>query len=72
MATKKTTKATKATMAAEVPATSQETRYTKSALASSRLFEGRRDLLTVILEDGKSYTIDEAEKAIKNYLNKEV
>lgn len=55
--------------AAEMP---QETKYTKAALAGSKRFQFRRDLLNVILIDGEEYTIDEVEKAINNYLNKEV
>ena len=50
----------------------QETRYTKEALAGSMRFQERRDLLNVILDDGKEYTISEAENEINNYLNKEV
>ena len=49
-----------------------ETKYTKEALVGSKRFQTRRDLLNVILEDGKQYTIGEAETAISNYLNKEV
>lgn len=63
MATKKTT------VAEEKPS---ETKYTKAALVGSKRFEARRDLLNAILEDGKKYTISEAENKINNYLNKEV
>lgn len=49
-----------------------ETKYTKAALAGSKRFQARRDLLNAILEDGKEYTISEAETIINNYLNKEV
>ena len=55
--------------AAEQP---QEPKYTKAALAGSKRFQFRRDLLNVILIDGEEYTINEVEKAINNYLNKEV
>lgn len=65
MATKKTTKA-----AATAPA--KETKYTKVALVGSKKFEGRRDLLNALLDNGKMYTIAEVETAINNYLNKEV
>ena len=50
----------------------QETRYTKAALVGSKRFKARRDLLNAILDDGKEYTIAEAEKEFNNYLNKEV
>jgi hypothetical protein len=55
--------------AAEQP---QETKYTKAALAGSNRFQFKRDLLNAILIDGEEYTIAEVEKAINNYLNKEV
>ena len=63
MATKKTT------VEEEKPS---ETKHTKAALVGSKRFEARRDLLNAILEDGKKYTISEAEDKINNYLNKEV
>ena len=63
MATKKTTVADE---------NNSETKYTKVALVGSKRFEARRDLLNAILEDGKKYTISEAENKINNYLNKEV
>lgn len=50
----------------------QETKYTKAALAGSKRFQARRDLLNAILDDGVEYTIAEAETIINNYLNKEV
>lgn len=53
-------------------ATTEPQKYTKAALAGSKRFQARRDLLNVILEDGEEYTIEEAEKIINNYLNKEV
>lgn len=57
----------KSTEAEETPQ-----KYTKAALAGSKRFQARRDLLNVILDNDKEYTIAEAEKAINNYLNKEV
>ena len=63
MATKKTT------VSEEKPS---DTKYTKDALVGSKRFDARRDLLNAILEDGKKYTISEAENKINNYLNKEV
>jgi hypothetical protein len=50
----------------------QETKYTKAALAGSKRFQARRDLLNAILDDGVEYTINEVETIINNYLNKEV
>lgn len=54
---------------AEQPAA---TKYTKDALAGSKRFQTRRDLLNAILIDGEVYTIEEVENAINKYLNKEV
>lgn len=62
--------ATKKTIVAEE--NNSETKYTKAALVGSKRFDARRDLLNAILEDGKKYTISEAENKINNYLNKEV
>lgn len=56
----------------EAAAAEQPQKYTKAALAGSKRFQSRRDLLNAILDDGKQYTIGEAEKEINNYLNKEV
>jgi hypothetical protein len=58
---------TAATAGAEKPQ-----KYTKEALAGSKRFQARRDLLNAILDDGKKYTIEEVETKITNYLNKEV
>lgn len=53
-------------------ATAEPQKFTKAALAGSKRFQARRDLLNVILDDGEEYTIEEAETIINNYLNKEV
>lgn len=50
----------------------QEIKYTKAALAGSKRFQFKRDLINAILIDGEQYTIEEVERAINNYLNKEV
>jgi len=55
--------------AAEKP---QETKYTKAALLASKRFQNWRDLLNVMLDDGKEYAIVEVETIINNYLTKEV
>lgn len=42
-------------------------KYTKEALVSSVRFEKDRDILSAVLEDGKTYSITEAQKAINAY-----
>lgn len=49
-----------------------EAKFTKGAIISSSKFEGRRDLLQVLLNDGELYAISEVETKIKNYLTMEV
>lgn len=47
--------------------------FTKAQFLQSRQRPGyEKDILAAVLEDGKSYTIVEAEKAIQNYLKKGV
>lgn len=68
-------KATKKTKTAAPAAAEQQPaaqKYTKAALTGSQRFQGRRDLLNALLDDGNEYTVEEAENAINNYLNKEV
>ncbi|GAC42277.1 hypothetical protein [Paenibacillus popilliae] len=47
--------------------------YTKAQfLASSRFTAAQRDILAAVLADDKTYTDDEARKAVESYLRKEV
>ena len=47
--------------------------YTKTQFLSSRQRPGKeKDILASVLEDGKSYTIAEAEEAIQSYLKRSV
>lgn len=64
MTTKKTT--------AEKTQAEQMTRYTKDAILSSKKFEAKRDLLTVLLTNGETYTVEDVETKINTYLTKEV
>ena len=43
-------------------------RFPKGKLLGMGRFAGRRDLLGVLLEDGREYTWDEAEAAIRNFM----
>ncbi|MCC8014922.1 MAG: hypothetical protein LIO87_06965 [Eubacterium sp.] len=49
-----------------------ENRFSKDALLKSRLFREQRDILSAVLKDGEDYSKEEAQKLIKNYLEKEM
>lgn len=68
----KATKKTKPATAATAEKQTKPQKYTKAALTGSLRFQGKRDLLNALLEDGKEYSVEEVETAINNYLNKEV
>ncbi len=44
-----------------------EASYTREQVMSSRRYAGRRDLVSVLLEDGKQYTLAEADKRIEQF-----
>lgn len=48
--------------------TAGESVYTKDELISSSKFKSRRDALYALLEDGKSYTVREAEEILKKFM----
>ena len=54
------------TDSAEVP------RYTKGQFLKSNKQELPKDLVTALLEDGREYTIEEAEEIISAYLERKV
>lgn len=57
----------------EVKVTKQkEPVFTKSQLIKAKRYADRTDMLNVILEDGKNYTIKEVEKLIDGFMKKEV
>lgn len=45
-----------------------EVKYAKIDILKSKKFIGRKDVLTVILNDEKQYTIDEVEKLIDSFM----
>ncbi|MCD7855989.1 MAG: hypothetical protein LUG66_10315 [Clostridiales bacterium] len=49
-----------------------ENRFSKEALVKSKLFREQRDILSAVLKDGEDYSKEEAQKLIKNYLEKEM
>lgn len=64
---------------ADVQATPTETviadsnsKFSKEQMLASATFANRRDLLTVLLDDGKQYTTAEVEKIMDDWLNKGV
>lgn len=46
--------------------------YTKEQLLASKKYAARRDLLGVLLEDGKSYTEAQVQMAIKDFMKGKV
>lgn len=48
-------------------------RYTKAQFLSSKQFRGvDKDILSIVLVEGDTYTVDDAQKAIDRFKNKEV
>lgn len=47
-------------------------RFSKEQLLASQRFANSRDLITALLDDGAKYTIEEAEKKIRNFLKGKV
>lgn len=50
----------------------EETRYSKKQLVSSKKYASNRDLLQVLLEDNKSYTLKEVENKINEFKKRRV
>jgi len=52
---------------------SEISNYSKEQFLASKQFDGhQKDVLAAVLEDGRTYSIAEAEKAMQAYLRKEV
>ncbi|MFC4805558.1 hypothetical protein [Filifactor villosus] len=47
-------------------------KYSKQALLSSSSVEGNRDVLSVVLEDDKEYTMEEVKKLLAQFNGKEL
>ncbi|MCL2488371.1 MAG: hypothetical protein FWE80_06780 [Oscillospiraceae bacterium] len=47
-------------------------KFTKDQLLGSKRYTGRRDLLGVLLDGGKSYTRDEVDEIIKKFMEGKV
>lgn len=59
----------KTTAAAQMPPVST---FTKEQLLKSQRYRERRDLLTALLEDGKMYSHDDAERLIEEFMKGKV
>lgn len=46
--------------------------FTKEQLVASEKFANQKDLVSALLEDGKSYTISDTEKIISNQMKRKV
>lgn len=51
---------------------SEETKFVKIQIISSDKYKNRADLLNVLLEDDKEYTLSEIEKKLEDFLSREV
>lgn len=47
-------------------------KYTKSVILSANKLKWNRDVLSVLLEDDKEYTLAEVEKLVNDFNNREV
>lgn len=46
--------------------------FTKEQLAGSKRYAARRDLILALLDDGKTYTLNEADGLIEKYMKGKV
>lgn len=44
--------------------------FSKSHILTFKRYAGRRDLLTQLLKDGKTYTLDQIDGLIQNFMKK--
>lgn len=56
----------------ETAAAKTEPTFTVEALYSAKKYAGKRDILLSTLEMGKEYTMEEADKAVQDFMNHEV
>lgn len=56
----------------ETAAAKTEPTFTVEALYSAKKYAGKRDILLATLEMGKEYTMEEADKAVQDFMNHEV
>lgn len=46
--------------------------YTVEQLAASKRYANRRDIIRALLEEGKTYTLDEVDRLIETYMKGKV
>ena len=56
------------TAAASAAVKKTEPTYTKEQVAASKRYANRRDLVSVLLEDGKAYTLAEVDALIDKFM----
>lgn len=57
----------------EKVSTKKETRkYTKDSILASEKYRSRKDILQVLLEDGKSYDLDTVDKMVDKFMKGKV
>lgn len=54
------------------PAEGQAPAYSKAQLAASQKYANRRDLISALLDDGKTYTLDEVDTLIEKFMKGKV
>jgi len=52
--------------------TRSSARYTKEQLATSKRYANRRDLISTLLADGETYTLEEADARIAQFMKGKV
>ena len=57
-------------MATREKKTTDKVVFTKNTILHSQKYSNRRDLLSVLLEDGKTYTKDQVDALIENFMKK--
>lgn len=59
-------------MAKEKPKKKTENKFTKQQVLASKKLSYSKDLINAILEDGKTYTLEEVETKVNEYLKRKV
>lgn len=50
----------------------EEAKYLKESIIASKKYANRKDILNVLLEDGKEYSFSEIDVIINDFMTKEV
>lgn len=56
----------------ETPPVKEEVMYTKDSIICSERFKNRADILSVLLEDDKTYNLDTVDKMIEKFMKGKV